>query len=296
MQRFTVQTARGRLMAKQDEIPGEADSKPNQKNLILSLAKGFRVLETFSAQTPAQTQSEIAQKAGLDNATVFRILNTLVDLGYVKKVENTRRYRLTLKALDLGFNAIARTDIRGLALPELRQLVGSVREVASLGILDEADVVFIERVQLAGLRLGVDIHIGSRIPASCTAIGHAILAFQTEADIESILASYDKIKAELPSPVSLPQIRQKLADVKLNGYALADSTFIAGLRILAAPIFCGDGTAVAAISVAAPAIRMTLSEFVAMTAEPVTQAAARITKGLSATRTTVTLSPQKTAK
>ncbi len=282
-------------MPKREELPTGPEPKLNQKNMVLSLAKGFRVLEAFSAHKPEQTLSEIARSAGLDNATAFRLLHTLVELGYVAKVEDTRYYRLTMKPLDLGFTAIARTDMRGLALPELRQLVGSMREAASLGVRDGNDVVFIERVQVqsAQLRLGVDIHIGSRIPASCTAIGQAILAFQPDSEVEPILASYDQAKANLPSPISLPQIRQKLADVRVNGYALADSTFIAGLRILSAPIFAGDGTAVAAISVAAPAIRMPLTEFVAMTAEPVKQAAVRITKGLLAARTTVSLSSEQ---
>jgi len=271
----------------------DTKDKANQKNLVLSLAKGFKVLESFTASCPEQTQSEIARKTGLDNATVFRILNTLVELGYVRKVENSRLYRLTMKPLDLGFSAIARTDLRGLAQPELRQLVGSVREVANLGVLDGADVVFIERLQLAGLRLSVDIHIGSRIPASCTAIGHAILAFRPDQEVERILADYERSKVNLPSPMSLPQIRQKLADTRVNGYALADSTFIAGLRILAAPILGSDGDAIAAISVAAPAIRMPLTEFVRLTADPVMQAAARINKGLRASRTS--LSPNDAA-
>ncbi|HXP95785.1 MAG TPA: IclR family transcriptional regulator [Telmatospirillum sp.] len=273
----------------------DTTDKVNPKSLVLSLAKGFKVLESFSAYCPEQTQSEVARKTGLDNATVFRILNTLVDLGYVRKVENSRLYRLTMKPLDLGFSAIARTDLRGLAQPELRQLVGSVREVANLGVLDGADVVFIERLQVAGLRLSVDIHIGSRIPASCTAIGHAILAFRPDQEVERSLADYEQSKANLPSPMSLPQIRQKLADTRVNGYALADSTFIAGLRILAAPILGSDGNAVAAISVAAPAIRMPLTEFVRLTADPVIQAAARITVGLRASRTMVSLSPNDVA-
>src|ERR1019366_4778197 len=67
---------------------------------------------------------------------------TLVMLGYVAKAPNSRKFRLTLKPLELGFNAIARMDLRDLARPLLRSLVGSVNEAASLGVIEETEVVY----------------------------------------------------------------------------------------------------------------------------------------------------------
>ena len=67
------------------------------KNTVQSLAKGFRVLEAFSAHTPEMTLSEIARGADLDPGTVFRIANTLVALGYLQKVPDSKRFRLSLK-------------------------------------------------------------------------------------------------------------------------------------------------------------------------------------------------------
>ncbi|MGT2431972.1 IclR family transcriptional regulator [Cupriavidus basilensis] len=94
------------------------------KNTVQSLAKGFRILEAFSAQEPELTMAEVARRSGLDNATAFRFLNTLVDIGYVQRVPDTRLFRLSLKVLDLGFDAIAHSDLRTRARPILRALVG----------------------------------------------------------------------------------------------------------------------------------------------------------------------------
>lgn len=93
----------------------------NPKNLVRSLEKGFRVLEPFGAAEPELTLAEAARRAKLDNATAFRLRNTLVALGYVD--------------------------------------------------------------------LGVDVHIGSRIPAHCSALGLAILAYLPRGDQSRILAS-----------------------------------------------------------------------------------------------------------
>ena len=95
---------------------GELDPK----NTVQSLAKGFRALQAFTAEEPELKLAEVARRAGLDNGTAYRLLETLVMLGYLERFPETKQYRLTLKPLELGFNAIARMDLRTIAQPELR--------------------------------------------------------------------------------------------------------------------------------------------------------------------------------
>ena len=164
------------------------------KNIVNSLAKGFRVLEAFTSEEPELVLAEVARRANLDNATTFRMLNTLVMLGYLQKVEDSRKFRLTLKCLDLGFNAIARSDLRTQARPILRSLVGEVNEAASIGVLEGTEVVYIERMQAGMTRLGVDVRVGSRAPVHSTAIGHAIVGFLPRAEQERILRAAPRKK------------------------------------------------------------------------------------------------------
>ena len=89
----------------------------NPKNTVKSLAKGFRVLQAFTAEDPVLKLSEVARRAELDNGTAFRLLETLVMLGYLERFPETKQYRLTLKSLELGFNAIARMDLRIIVQP-----------------------------------------------------------------------------------------------------------------------------------------------------------------------------------
>ncbi len=135
--------------------------------------------------------AEVARLAGIDNATAFRFLNMLVEIGYVDRVSDSRKFRLALKVLDLGFNAIARSDLRTRARPILRGLVGEINEAASVGVLDGADVFYVERMQAGLARLGVDIRIGSRVPAYSSAVGHAItgLAVPARSDRRSAIAA-----------------------------------------------------------------------------------------------------------
>src|SRR5262245_64236828 len=115
------------------------------KNSVQSLAKGFRVLEAFTADRIEMGLAEVARAAGIDNATAFRFLNTLVQLGYVEKIPEAKRFRLTLKCLDLGFNAIARTDLREFARPLLRELVNETIVAASVAVSEGAARVFVAK-------------------------------------------------------------------------------------------------------------------------------------------------------
>jgi IclR family transcriptional regulator, pca regulon regulatory protein len=233
--------------------PSSRGHSAQSKNSVLSLAKGFRVLEAFSGDADEMTLSEVANAAGLDAGTCFRMLNTLLTLGYVARVPDSRRFRLTLKVLDLGFNAIARKDQRAVARPVLQSLVDEVSEAASFGVLEGGDVLYIERVRAGFTRLGVDIRIGTTIPASTSAIGYAILAFLPPDALDRSLSLPPRhpLTAPVPSRVELAEILDR---VRGRGYILQESLISGGLHILAAPVLNRDGHAIGAVSVTAPMI------------------------------------------
>jgi IclR family pca regulon transcriptional regulator len=244
----------------------------NTKSLVLSLAKGFRILEIFDGTTPDLSLSEIAARADLDPGTAHRLAKTLVMLGYLKQIPGGKRYALGLKVLDLGFHALAHMDLRDSARPILRSLVGRVSEAASIGVLEGGDIVYIERVQANLVRLGVSVRIGSRIPAYCTALGHAILAHVPFEKRMAALSMRERIKLTPHTPVTIPDIEDRLRRVQQLGYALSDQDTVNGLRVLAAPILDSDGHPFAAVSVAAPSVTCTVEEFVASVSGPVMQA------------------------
>ena len=257
--------------------------KANDKNVVHSLAKGFRVLQAFTSEEPELVLAEVARRAELDNATAFRLLNTLVLLGYVDKVPGTRAFRLTLKCLDLGFNALARSDLRTLARPILRSLVGEVNEAASIGVLEGAEVVYIERMQAGMTRLGIDVRIGSRVPVHSTAIGQAILGFLPHEVQVQVLESAPRRKLTEKTVTDLNRLLQRLKRVRSRGYAVADQENVPGLLVLAAPVLDLDGFPVAGLSVAAPAFRMSLDAFEAAGAAPLQRAAQELSRALQAT-------------
>jgi IclR family pca regulon transcriptional regulator len=197
-------------------------------------------------------------------------------------VPGTRRFRLTLRCLDLGFNAIARADLRMQARPILRDLVGEVNEAASIGVLDGADVVYIERIQAGIARLGVDVRIGSRVPVYSSAIGRAILAYLPRETQLAVLDARPREKLTEATVTDRDALLALLDRVRADGIAFSDQETVPGLRVLACPLLDADGVPLGGISVAAPALRMSAEDYLRQAGPPLIAAARALSRGLEA--------------
>lgn len=259
-----------------------ANDSPSAKSTVQSLAKGFRVLQTFGDEREDLTLSEVALGAGLDAGTTFRILNTLVDLGYVRRDNRTKRFSLTLKILDLGFHAIGRRDLRTVARPALRRLVGTVGEAASFAVLDRTDVLYIERVRAGLVRLGVDIRIGTSIPAHISVIGQAILAFLPRNELQAFMTATRVQRHDFRDKRTPDQILPILKTIRSNGYIIADSTLTEGMRILAVPVLDPDEQPIGAVSIAVPTTRGLAENLAEDALKAVREAVSEIAKAVGA--------------
>ena len=268
------------VAAQKPQAAPEADD--DQRNMVNSLAKGLRVLEAFTAERPELTLSEVGLLAKIDPGTAFRMLNTLVMAGYVSRIPDSKRFRLTLKCTDLGLHAIGRADLREIARPILRSLVGEVNEAASLGVLDGADILYIERVRAGLTRMGVDIRIGTTIPAFWSTIGEAMLAYLPPRELARVLALKPRPGGFPHKPMKQDEIENSLRSVRQDGYALRDSYFGSGLRVLAVPVLDIDNYPLAAISVAVPQIQMSSDEFRVRALDAVRRAASDIARAIQA--------------
>ena len=257
-----------------------AKSETSTKNSVQSLAKAFRLLEAIAASENDLTLSELAVAASLDPGTTHRMLKTLIDLGYVARSE-AKRFTLTLKVLDLGFRAIGHRDMRTLARPILRTLVGEVSEAASLGVLSGTNVLYIERMRAGIMRLGVDIQIGTMIPAAGSVIGWAMLAHLPETERQRLLDAGDSSTGAI-RPMEPAEVLKKLKAVRKLGYASGISPISNGIAVLAVPVLDQEGYPVAALSVTAPSVRMTSEELSAHALASLQSAASDIARGLQA--------------
>lgn len=233
----------------------------NPKNYVASVGKAFAVLQSFSSEAFELTLSEIAARADLDRGTAFRLIQTLTELGYLQAVPQSRRFRLGIACLDLGYTVLSHGSLRPMVEPLLRDLVPDVGDAASLGILDGGDVVYLARVGAGLDRHKMDRRPGTRIPAYSAALGHVMLAHLARDEQIERLESRPRVKLSERTLTDLDALLARLDLVKKKGYAVSDGENAYGLRTLATPIFDAQGFVIGGLSVTIDAMRMDLPAF-----------------------------------
>jgi IclR family pca regulon transcriptional regulator len=222
-----------------------------KEKLVHSLLKGLNVLEAFTLSQSSLSFQELCVKTGFPKTTVFRFLRTLSSRDYLSLDPKSKRYFLGPKVMSLGFTVLSSMDLRHVASPYLEELARVSDQNVNLAILDNTEVVVIERIKKWQL-LDINIPIGGRLNCYQTSIGRAILAFLSQEKFLSILNTLLKdakvVKHIGPKGRKLIRI---LKEVRLKGYALSDEEFIKGVRAIAAPIFNAQGDVEGAVYIPA---------------------------------------------
>ncbi len=251
----------------------------NPKNQVQSVAKVFAVLKAFRPGRPELTAAEVAAAAGLDRGTAFRLIHTLLDLGYLRAVPGTRRCRLTLKCLELGFAALSAGDLPDHAAPLLRELVPAIADADSLGVLEHGEVIYLARVEAGFDRHGVVRRPGTRVGAYATALGQAILAWLPR---QEQVVHPDAVPRVMPSECTLTDLDAllaRLAELRTQGHAVADGENAYGLRTVAAPVLDPAGRPARGVSLTVAASRMFIGDFPGLAVPEVRRITAELAEG-----------------
>ncbi|HEX8029904.1 MAG TPA: IclR family transcriptional regulator C-terminal domain-containing protein [Vicinamibacterales bacterium] len=233
----------------------KASSATNDPNFMQSLARGLDVIGAFQHARPSLTVSEVAAVANMSRAAARRCLHTLSVLGYARGVDGS--YRLTPKALSLGYAYLNASPVARVAQPVLEEVSTRLHESCSMTVLDGDEIVYVARAATQRI-ISVGLAVGSRLPAYCTAMGRVLLAFSNEADLDAYLQRVPLNRQTPHTITELAVLRRELQRVRTVGYALVDQELELGLRSIAVPVRQSDGRAVAAINVGAQAARVDL--------------------------------------
>lgn len=252
--------------------PGKPEANP--KNQVQSVAKAFAVLRAFSQGNAELTVAEVAARAGLDRGTAFRLIHTLLGLGYLRDAADGRRYRLALKCLELGHAALATHDLGDHAVPLLQALVPGVADAGSLGVLEAGEVIYLARVEDGLDHHGVVRRPGTRIGAYATALGQAILAFLPRDEQVAQLDCVPRVKLSERTLTGLDDLLARLDAVRARGFAVSDGENAYGLCTVAAPVLDAAGRPIGGVSLTIRGGRIPADEFSALAA-PRAQAVAR---------------------
>lgn len=226
-----------------------------RENMVKSVGRALDIISIVSSKKGGLGVTEIAKQIDINKSSVYRILSTLVQYGYIEQDIETGRYKLGYKFLEISSKLLDSIDLRSEAMPFLQDLERDTNEVIHLVVYDQGEVVYIEKLE-GNETLRTHSRVGKRAPMHCTSVGKAILAYLPTNIVMDII---DRKGLPIHTDHTITEkeeFLQELNRVKQKGYALDLEENEYGITCIAAPIFDHSGNVVASVSVSGPTTRM----------------------------------------
>lgn len=260
-------TRRPRLACGRDRLTegrpltGESSHQdPDPRYFVEAAARGVRLLQAVAAADGPVSLNDLVGRLGLTKPTVYRLIRTMESLGTIR-VDQNSGYLPGLALIPLGQAALRSTNLTGLLQPHLDEIAGRVEETVVAAVLEGAEIVYLA-VREGEQVLTTRTRVGSRLPAYCTATGHALLALLEEKDVRARLARC-AFTAQTPNTLtSVSDLLRRLDEVRAAGFAINDEELAAGHRSVAAAIRDHSGGPVAALSISVPAARVSREDLI----------------------------------
>jgi IclR family transcriptional regulator, pca regulon regulatory protein len=229
----------------------------DDREVVAGLVHGIAVLQALQKK-PKVTQSELSALTGLTRATTRRSLITLSTLGYVEVSDGI--YSLTPKVVELASGYLNSGDAWiATATPFLEVLRNRVEENVSAVVLDRTDMVYVASFP-ADTVMSLNVRIGGRKPAYCTAMGRVLLAGMPEDCARDILDMSSIQMKTKNTVVGIDELMAEVRKVREQGYAVIDQELEPGLIAVAVPIRNLRGQVIAAINICGHTMQTSLEK------------------------------------
>ena len=222
--------------------------------------------------------TEVADLVELPKSTVARLLGSLQREGAVEQEPGGTRYRVGARIVTLAATVLPTRSMVVLARPELEGLALAVGEAAGLAIPEGFQVHYVDQVDTAN-PVSVRDWTGTRVPMHAVPSGLVLLAHASPSFLERCLAR--PMEGFTPLTMVEPdRLRERLRQVRHDGYAWVFGEFAVGINSVAAGVANEDGEVVAAVHLHGPSYRFPAAGSEARVAAEVVAAAARISARL----------------
>lgn len=229
--------------------------REKSRYVVQSLVHTLDVLESFSDQEDELSVTELCNRLDLHKKNVQRLLNTLEHRGYIEQNKMTGNYRLGLKIFEMGQVFFHKMGLLKQARSVLEDLVNNCNETAYVGVLRGEEVVYLDTVETTQ-SVRIISRVGWRVPAYCTAIGKAQIAFLPESDLKELLRRTE-LKAYTKKTITDPEkIVEHLKSVASQGYAMDEGEYETDIKCVGVPIRDYSLKVIAGITISGPSSRM----------------------------------------
>jgi IclR family transcriptional regulator, KDG regulon repressor len=249
-----------------------------QRYNINSIDRALSVLELLASDGEALGVTELSKKLEINKSMIYRLLSTLAMRGYVEQDEESRKYRLGLKIVELAGMKLSTVEIFSVARPLLKELVRRTGETVHMAVLVQHEIICLDKEEGPAI-LNIRGGIGDKYPPHASAIGKAIVAHLPEEEARGILRKHGMPKHTPNTITTLSELKEHLKGVRARGYALNDEETYLGVRSIAAPVRERKGAVVASLGISGPIQRIS-DENIETLAKAVIEVADRVSAEL----------------
>jgi DNA-binding IclR family transcriptional regulator len=214
-----------------------------------SLERALQILNAFNTEKSELSLGQIADTLELSKATVLRLCSTLVKFGFLRQDQESKRYCLGLKLLELGSVVVSSFSLTRIASSYLTELESKLGKTVFLGILEEGELLYVDKREGAKDGIRFTSNIGKRRPPYWGMLGPVLMAYLPEKEIDSLLARSPLTATARKSFTGNEQYKVWLRQIKAQGFAVEDEAAFEGIGGAAAPIRDFAGNVTAAIGV-----------------------------------------------
>lgn len=221
--------------------------------ILGTLEKGIWVLTAFSPHKTEWGVTELSEHLHINKTTVHKILATYQRHGMVQQDPGTRRYRLSLRLMELARAVSPQRELRAAAQAELAQLAHTTGETAKLSIPNQDESFVLEAVE-SREQIRLAGQAGVRNPLYAGASNKIMLAHMPRAVVERII--YERTPADHIARRAPERFLAHLADLAQAGFAISADEVEPGVMAISAPVRDVTGQVIASVSIAGPSVRM----------------------------------------
>ena len=232
-----------------DETPSNEDAA--ERYNVPALERGLRILGEFNRRNQVVSPPDLARRMELPRSTVFRLLTTLENMGFVERTESGREFRLGLAVLRLGFEYLASLPLNELGQPLLRRLADEIAYPCNIVVRDGRSIVYLARVspQHQASPFVSVVNVGTRLPAHATVLGRMLLADLSLGQLHALYPEDELEKYSAATPRTVKALSELVREDRQRGHVVGEGFYEPNISSIAAPVRDHSGHIVAALGV-----------------------------------------------
>lgn len=244
------------VLSERSDIDDEVEDR-SRGGGVQSIGRAFAILEEVARNRDGIGLADLSKRVGLHNSTTFHLVKTMVSLGYLRQIKDSKRYRVGRPLFALAAGALDEMEMVSMATPVLDDLARETSESSHFAARMSDAVVVMARTPGPGAFQLTD-RVGVVRPAYCTALGKVILAALRPDQLDRYIERIELKPLTSKTIIEPQRLRREIEDVRRAGIAFDDGEFDNEVRCAAMPVRDFSGQVVGAIGISGPVWRLSI--------------------------------------